>query len=438
MAAMLVAGGAAGAAVGALSGLVLLPVRAGLESVVGIGDGRWPTAVVAVLVAVGVGLDLLALATGRLAPPSIGRQVPREWIEYFSPTTVAVLFGTRLGIGPSTILSTWTWWSVTVAAGLLGLGTATATGAVFGLVRGVTTMGGSLVIERKGGGSVMPRLRARRRPSWAALDLAALLAVALLVSVGCSDRTAPIGAPPSDTGEVGEPSSPDTPPVTNPAQLEDIVRPPSNVTTIPPRSATGEPGLSAHDPATVNQRDGSLAAAGSPQQTVAADPVPLSDDLPAEIAGFAVLPGPETERFLDLGDAAALQPDPTEETALLETRGFRGGWTRAFRNATNDVAVASVYEFADPAQAEFYLEDGLITIGGYGGSFFDIEGLPGVRGFAQSFDDDGEELLSLGAAFQAGSRWYLLYIVGSPDTVTPDVLVAAIDDGWPAAPGATS
>ena len=112
--------------------------------------------------------------------------------------------------------------------------------------------------------------------------------------------------------------------------------------------------------------------------------------------------------------------------ALLETRGYRGGWTRAFRSATNDVVVASVYHFEDEAEAEFYLEDGLITIGGYGGSFFDLGALPGVRGFTQSIEADGQSLVSLGAAFQTGPRWYLVYVVGSPETVTPAVLVPAV------------
>jgi hypothetical protein len=153
----------------------------------------------------------------------------------------------------------------------------------------------------------------------------------------------------------------------------------------------------------------------------------LAEVLLRSIDGFAVIGEPLADRFLDLGAAADLQPDPTEEVALLETRGFRGGWTRAFRSPANDVAVASVYHFDDAAQAEFYLEDGLITIGGYGGSFFDVEGLPGVRGFSQSFEDGDERLLSLGAAFQEGPRWYLLYFVGSPRTVSAETLISTVE-----------
>lgn len=161
-------------------------------------------------------------------------------------------------------------------------------------------------------------------------------------------------------------------------------------------------------------------------------PDALAAALPISLAGFTPIAEPEADRFLDLATASAIQPDPTEEVALLETRGFAGGWTRAFRSETNDVAVASVYHFKDEVEAEFYLEDGLITIGGYGGKFFDIPAMPGVRGFVQYFDgpidDDGttEELVSLGAAFNVGPRWYLLYLVGSVDTATPERLIPAI------------
>jgi hypothetical protein len=78
-------------------------------------------------------------------------------------------------------------------------------------------------------------------------------------------------------------------------------------------------------------------------------------------------------------------------------------------------------------------------IGGYGGRFFDIEGLPGVRGFSQRVDDGGEDLVALGAAFASGRRWFLLYLLGSPETVTPEALVPAVAAQWRAElPGATA
>lgn len=439
-----------GAVIGALFGVLLIPLSTVAEPLFApgrdVGGWPWSTVIVVAMVVVGVGLDVVALVTGRVAPPAIGRQVPREWIDYFSPVTVAVLFGTRLGIGPATILSTWTWWSVTLAAGLLGLGAATAVGAAFGLARGVVTVAGSYAIERRDAGSFMPRLRAGRRPSWAALNLTVLVAALLVLSAGCGDRPNPVAAPPTSPDSANPDSSQaaEQPSITSPVRLEDVVRSGATRSTItrpgssssvlsePQPSGDGPPVEPAPvDGASVDgvPLDGAsldTASVDTPAADHASGQVSLADDLPRSLEGFDTLTGREADRFLSLQDAAALQPDPTEEVALLETRGYRGGWTRAFRNDVNDVAVASVYEFADAPQAEFYLEDGLITIGGYGGSFFDIEGLPGVRGFAQSFDDGDEELLSLGAVFQAGSRWYLLYVVGTPDTVTPDVLVPAV------------
>src|SRR5690606_22169942 len=75
--------------------------------------------------------------TGRPRPLSVGRQVPREWSRLFSPPTVAVLYGGRLGVGPATILTTWLWWAVLILGAAGGVWTATAAGAAFGLVRTV-------------------------------------------------------------------------------------------------------------------------------------------------------------------------------------------------------------------------------------------------------------------------------------------------------------
>ena len=93
---------------------------------------RW--AVVA-LVAAALGADVVHVRTGALRPPAVGKQVPREWSRLFSPPTVAVLYGGRLGIGPATILTTWLWWAVAVLAASQGVWASTAVGGAFGLVR---------------------------------------------------------------------------------------------------------------------------------------------------------------------------------------------------------------------------------------------------------------------------------------------------------------
>lgn len=174
------------------------------------------------------------------------------------------------------------------------------------------------------------------------------------------------------------------------------------------------------------QEQQELRSQPNPERDQTATPEALSASLPDALLGMDVVDDPAGNRFLTLTEAADIQPDPTEETALLETRGYAGGWIRAFRADTNDIVVTSVYQFADPTEAEFYLEDGLITIGGYGGQFFEVPGLPGVRGFEQSFTVEGDELTTLGGAFFHGSRWYLLYIVGTPQTAVPEVLIPAM------------
>lgn len=418
---------------------------------------------VATTIGIGVALDLLRLLRGRPNPPASGRQVPQEWSRLLAPEAVAVLYGARLGIGPLTILSTWTWWSVTVAAALTGPGTGAAVGATFGFVRLAVTIVASVLASRTGDPSAhtawFGRLRMKQTSNWAALNGAGLFLMVAVMLAGCgannrsaafpaevSETTAITVAPVASTATTAtttlaestttslvagtespaaEAVSEPTPP-TIPVRLEDVVR-----TAIDPQANTNSE-TAAPMPTAAGLNEGSETQAAS-QPTPAAfgtAPADLAAALPETLAGFSMIENPEADRYLDLAAASAIQPDPTEEVALLETRGFAGGWTRAFRNDTNDVAVVSVYHFEDAAEAEFYLEDGLITIGGYGGKFFDIPALPGVRGFVQYFTeteaDGAEELVSLGAAFQLGPRWHLVYLVGSVETVTPEVLIPAV------------
>lgn len=74
-------------------------------------------------------LDVGHRATGRLRPPSVGRQVPQDWSRVFDPPVVAVLYGARLGVGPLTILNSWSWW----AAFLVGAAGGPAVGALVGV-----------------------------------------------------------------------------------------------------------------------------------------------------------------------------------------------------------------------------------------------------------------------------------------------------------------
>ncbi len=383
------------------------------------------------LVLAGVGLDVAALARrGAARPPAYGRQVPREWGRWLAPEVVAVLYGARLGIGPSTVLSTWTWWSVTVAGALLGFGPAVAAGAVFGAVRILVTIVVSARLSRRRTGIGSGRIT-RPRTGWAAVDGLVVAAVAALALTACASAPRPVIAapdpPPPALADLGAQSatggasrtengpngrsrsnsatdpSVGATPVTRPATVEDFV--PSSQQIIDPATAARE---------------------ASVRPAPVATPAALGAALVRSLTGFDPVADPVADRFLDLGAAASVQPDPPSETALLQTRGFQGGWTRAFRSEANDVVVASVYQFVDPGQAEFYLEDGLILIGGYGGRFFDLPALPGVRGFHQEITDGDETLVTLGGAWHEGPRWYLVYLVGQPATVTPDALVGVL------------
>lgn len=84
--------------------------------------------------------DGVAARTGLLHPLSVGRQVPALWGRVFSPRTVALLYGTRLGVGPLTLLPTWTWWAAMLPAAAHGPGTAALAGATFGAVRIVAVL----------------------------------------------------------------------------------------------------------------------------------------------------------------------------------------------------------------------------------------------------------------------------------------------------------
>jgi hypothetical protein len=132
------------------------------------------------VVAGAVALDLLAPRIPRLRPPSVGRQVPREWSRYFSPTTVAVLYGARLGVGPATILPTWLWWAVLVLAAGQGVGTSVAAGATFGGVRTVLMVALAEWV-RQAAAVRMARLRGMEVGARGLLPLAAVAIVLLAV-----------------------------------------------------------------------------------------------------------------------------------------------------------------------------------------------------------------------------------------------------------------
>ena len=358
---------------------------------------------------------------GRPRPWSIGRQVPREWSSIFSPVTTAILYGARLGVGPLTQLSTWMWWIALGGGALLGVGPSVLIGTVFALIRLLVTIAVSLWAEGPRHQQRFARLQRAQRPGWRLL-----LGIALVggfVISGCSpdrpelDTSGPMLSPRPDDRNDQEGT-----PVTEPAPTRITTTTDSEPATMP--TPTEPPTESVPTP-TEPPTESVPTTESVPAADRGLDPA-LLDAIPA----FTRIVDPAIDRPLDLVAAAAIQPDPTEEQPLLETRGFRQGWTRAFRSdpsdvGLSDVVVATVYEFEGPTEAAFYLEDGLITIGGYGGRFFDVPTIEGARGFVQEFEADGSPVVSIGVTFVREARWYLLYLVGDPATANPEIVTAA-------------
>ena len=140
-------------------------------ALVGFGAGLVPAPDVPALVAAAPAAALDAL---RVPAPSIRRQVPQYWGRVLPIRTVAVLYGTRLGIGPLTILPTWLWWAAMIVGVSRGPWAGAATGATFAIAR-VATM---WIV-----GTRARRLDAADRSIRVAVAVVALAALA----VGCSD-----------------------------------------------------------------------------------------------------------------------------------------------------------------------------------------------------------------------------------------------------------
>lgn len=409
VAAMLVASGTASAAlVGLIAGVALqwaprLDLRALL-----------------VLAMLAVLADVARVRFGRPTPVSVGKQVPVEWGRLFDPRVVAVLYGARLGVGPLTMLSTWLWWAATIGAALTSVLASVVTATVFGLVRLLVTVAASHRAVQAGHATWFGRLRTRTTRAWLSLDgfAVVLVVVALLAAACTSDSSVEAGPGTVTTSnpEDGSVSTTQTQPDDN-NDSESVEADASTPTTAPVEGG----GLT----------ESSLSATSLPLVTSPDDVEPkppagaaaLAAVLLADIDGFQPVSAAAGDRELSIDDAAVLQPDPTEELPLLETRGYQGGWTRAFINADNDVLVTTVYDFISALEAEFYLEDGTITLIGDGGTIYEVESIPGARGFRQEVASDNGPLVVFGITFTRGNQWFLVTILGDEATATPDRLL---------------
>lgn len=97
--------------------------------------------VAALLAFVSIALDL-AHRTGRgPGSPALHTQVPQWWGHRYGPWWAAARYGLRLGLGPATILTAWTWWAGALVASSWGPWWTFVATAAFVSVRSIVTIG---------------------------------------------------------------------------------------------------------------------------------------------------------------------------------------------------------------------------------------------------------------------------------------------------------
>ncbi len=166
---MLLAAGAAGALAGFAVGVLATVARV-------------PTAtlgVVVVTIVAAVVLDAVVHLAGRPHAPAVRTQVPAEWATLLPLPTAAALYGARLGVGPLTLATPWTWWAASALGASGGALTGTAVGAAFGAARIMTILSVSRLAER-----AMPARMARLRRLEPAVSGA--LAMVTIVAAGAA------------------------------------------------------------------------------------------------------------------------------------------------------------------------------------------------------------------------------------------------------------
>lgn len=169
--ALLLAGSGAlsGGAVGLVAGVLWT----------GVGLGRLSPGVTAVVIALAVTADAIAARRGGPRPLAVQRQVPQAWGRLFGARLAAALYGTRLGIGPLTILRTWTWWAALVVGASLGPWPSAAVGATFALARTATTL---VVASRATDGVAMRRRMTALEQAEPGVSVAAAAVLAVVVA----------------------------------------------------------------------------------------------------------------------------------------------------------------------------------------------------------------------------------------------------------------
>lgn len=126
--------GASGALTGGLVGLAAGALWAGL--------GLLPLGPVTTALVIGAALvaDRASQRWPTLLPLAVGRQVPEAWGRLFGARLAATLYGARLGVGPLTVLRTWTWWAALLVGASLDPWPSAGVGVTFALSRTAATV----------------------------------------------------------------------------------------------------------------------------------------------------------------------------------------------------------------------------------------------------------------------------------------------------------
>ncbi|MGI8793667.1 MAG: hypothetical protein ACR2H3_10900 [Acidimicrobiales bacterium] len=350
--------------------LVLAGSAASTAALVGFATGLiWAAAELPRLspTAAATALVIAAALDPVVRPLAVQRQVPQAWGRLFGAPTAALLYGSRLGPGPLTILSTWLWWTALIVGSSTGAWGGAAVGATFGLGRVVVM----LAVGTRAG-----RLRRHERRAGVTVALVSItLAVALAIAAG---------------------------------QTNSAVAGPSSAAA----RAVGAPSAKSRSTTTV---------VGNPVGPIRPDE-DVAGRLPDDAGGGYIRVTDRAERGLgplDLRAAAAAEDDEEAERSLLETRGFERGHARAWQSPGR-VAYAAVYRFATANGAEAYARDGLINVEGRGVRHYPVETPAGGTGFGSTSESADGSAVSQGLAFVRGRYFYLVIVTGDEgDTVSP-------------------
>jgi hypothetical protein len=112
----------------------------------GVRTSRWTLLLVAALLVVGLVLD----RRNQRSVPSWRRQVDEQWLTRYRGWVYGVGFGTQLGFGLVTIITSTTTYAAVLLAALTGhVGAGLAVGATFGVVRALPSLLMARVVERE-------------------------------------------------------------------------------------------------------------------------------------------------------------------------------------------------------------------------------------------------------------------------------------------------